>query len=144
MEELKKCDLHCCGNEEFLVWRCEGCEKLFCEQHRHKSEHNCISLSSYESSSGTTLHVFNKDRSQASSCATSHIQDMFDAIETRHECSEDFSAKIHANVKSSTVLKVRLYMHLDLDLDLDLAHLFNCFRTRGWRPLWGRSDKWTL
>ena len=109
MEELKKCDFDDCGNEQFLVWRCEKCAKQYCEKHRQTSEHDCPTASPFSvttlSNNATSQHEFSTNVETTSSAS---VRDIFHAVETRHDNLEDVSTgKVHANVKSSTIQKVK-------------------------------------
>jgi hypothetical protein len=104
MEELKKCGLERCGNEEFLVWKCDFCGVSFCENHRQRQDHSCVSLETPELCQNSDILGADVSYSGGVSVST---RDMFRAVETRHDQLDLISSgKIHANVKSSTLQTV--------------------------------------
>mmetsp|Transcript_11508 Transcript_11508/g.21358 ORF Transcript_11508/g.21358 Transcript_11508/m.21358 type:complete len:465 (+) Transcript_11508:113-1507(+) len=108
MEGLKKCDLHQCGYEEFLVWKCDYCRRSFCNKHKARLDHNCPSTSTI-SLTDSVNEVTNTGGDVSTSSTESSFpsaQDMFRSVETRHDYLDHMATgKIHANVKSSTLQK---------------------------------------
>ena len=95
-----------------MVWKCDSCGKSFCEKHKHRRDHDCVSPDSdcpRDQPSGSSGLV------EGSPFLNPHLhgsaREMISAVESRHaELDLMDSGKVHANVKSSALLKVTHYV----------------------------------